>query len=60
LMVTSPKELIEASDVVVVSKNNPQILEAIANHSDSKSIIDLVRLPPEVVKASQNYKGICW
>jgi GDP-mannose 6-dehydrogenase len=60
LMVSSPTELIEASDVVVVSKNNPQILEAVANHSDSKLIIDLVRLPPEVVKASQNYKGICW
>jgi GDP-mannose 6-dehydrogenase len=60
LMVPSPKEVIEASDVVVVSKNNPQIQEAIANHSDSKLIIDLIRLPPEAVKASSNYQGICW
>jgi GDP-mannose 6-dehydrogenase len=60
LMVRSPKEVIETSDVVVVSKNSPQIQEAVANHSDSKLIIDLVRLPPEAVKASQNYKGICW
>jgi GDP-mannose 6-dehydrogenase len=60
LMVSSPKEVIDASDVVVVSKNNPQIQEAIANHSDSKLVIDLVRLPREAVKASRNYKGICW
>jgi GDP-mannose 6-dehydrogenase len=60
LMVSSPKEVIDASDVVVVSKNNPQIQEAIANHSDSKLVIDLVRLPSEAVKASRNYKGICW
>jgi len=60
LMLDSPKEVIETSDVVVVGKNNPQIQEAIANHSDSKLIIDLVRLPREAVKASENYKGICW
>jgi GDP-mannose 6-dehydrogenase len=60
LIVRSPKEVIETSDVVVVSKNNPQIQEAVANHSNSKLIIDLVRLPGEAVKASRNYKGICW
>jgi GDP-mannose 6-dehydrogenase len=60
LMVGSPKEVIETSDVVVVSKNNPEIQEAVANHSDSKLIIDLIRLPGEAVKASRNYKGICW
>jgi GDP-mannose 6-dehydrogenase len=60
LMVRSPKEVIDASDVVVVGKNNPQIQEAVANHSDSKLIIDLIRLPDEAVKASRNYKGICW
>jgi len=60
LMVPSPKEVIEVSDVVVVGKNNPQIQEAVANNSDSKLVIDLVRLPFECVRASQNYKGICW
>ena len=59
-MVPSPKEVIEASDVVVVGKNNPKIQDAIANHSDSKLIIDLIRLPPEAVKPSANYQGICW
>jgi GDP-mannose 6-dehydrogenase len=60
LMVPSPKEVIEASDVVVIGKDNPQIQEAVANHSDSKLLIDLIRLPPEAVKASPNYQGICW
>jgi GDP-mannose 6-dehydrogenase len=60
LMVSSPEEVIEGSDVVVVSKNNFQIREAIANHSDSKLVIDLIRLPQEVVKTSANYQGICW
>jgi len=60
LMLASPQEVIEASDVVVVSKNNPTIQEAIANNSDSKSLIDLIRLPREAVKAAPNYEGICW
>ena len=60
LMVSSPKEAIEASDVVVVGKNNSKIQEAVANNSDSKLIIDLIRLPSEAVKASPNYQGICW
>jgi GDP-mannose 6-dehydrogenase len=60
LMLASPQEVIDASDVVVVSKNNPTIHDAIANNSDSKSIIDLIRLPREAVKAAPNYEGICW
>jgi GDP-mannose 6-dehydrogenase len=60
LMVSSPKEVIEASDVVVVSQNNPKIHEAVAHNGDSKLIIDLIRLPDEALKASRNYQGICW
>jgi GDP-mannose 6-dehydrogenase len=60
LMVRSPKEVIEFSDVIVIGKNNPQIQEAVANHSDSKVIIDLIRLPRDMVNDSQNYTGICW
>jgi hypothetical protein len=59
-MLPSPKEVIDASDVVVVSKNNPTIQEAVANNSDSKLIIDLIRLPAQPTKASPNYQGICW
>jgi GDP-mannose 6-dehydrogenase len=60
LMVRSPEEVIEFSDVIVVGKNNPQIREAVASHSDSKLIIDLVRLPSDTVNGSPNYTGICW
>ena len=60
LMVPSPKEAIEASDVVVVGKNNSKIQEAVGNNSDSKLVIDLIRLPADTVKASPNYQGICW
>jgi GDP-mannose 6-dehydrogenase len=60
LMVPSPKEAIDASEVVVVGKNNSKIQEAVANNSDSKLIIDLIRLPREAVKASPDYQGICW
>src|SRR6266480_2137781 len=60
LMVSSPEEAIEASDVVVVGKNNSKIQEAVANNGDSKVIIDLIRLPSETVKLSRNYQGICW
>jgi GDP-mannose 6-dehydrogenase len=60
LMVRSPEEAIETSDVVVVGKNNPTIQQAVASHSDCKFIIDLVRLPRKAIGASRNYKGICW
>jgi len=60
LMVPSAKEAIEASDVVVVGKNNSDIQEAVTNNSDSKLVIDLIRLPQETMKLSPNYQGICW
>src|SRR5881398_759053 len=60
LLVSSPREVIEASDVVVVSKNNRRIHDAIAKHGDSRVVIDLVRLYPEVVNGAPNYDGICW
>src|SRR5437762_4361264 len=60
LMVSSPREVIEASDVVVVSKNNRRIHDAIAKHGDSRVVIDLVRLYPELINGPPNYEGICW
>jgi GDP-mannose 6-dehydrogenase len=60
LMMSSPREVIEASDVLVAGRKNPQIHEAIVNNGDSKVLIDFVRLPPEVRNRSTNYEGICW
>src|SRR5881392_1699218 len=60
LMVSSPREVIEASDVVVVGKKNPRIHEAIIKYNDSRVIIDLVRLYPEFISRPANYEGVCW
>src|SRR5438105_7044141 len=60
LMVSSPSEVIETSDVVVVSKKNPRIYDAIVKHGDSRVIIDLVRLYPESISRPANYEGVCW
>ena len=60
LMVSSPREVIEVSDVVVVGKKNPRIHEAIIKYNDSKLLIDLVRLQQDVPDNSPNYEGICW
>ena len=60
LMVSSPKEAIEVSDVVVVSKKNAQIQNAIAAYKNSAMVIDLVRLHPEAMDGAPNYQGICW
>jgi GDP-mannose 6-dehydrogenase len=60
LMVSSPREVIEASDVVVVSKKNPRICDALTKHGDSRVVIDLVRLYSESLNGLPNYEGICW
>ncbi len=60
LMVSSPKEVIEGSDVVVVGTKNTRIHDAIATHKDSTVVIDLVGLYPEAMDNAPNYQGICW
>jgi GDP-mannose 6-dehydrogenase len=60
LMVASPEEVIVCSDVVVVSKKTARIYDAIVTDKDSKVVIDLVGLRPDVTKNIPNYQGICW
>ena len=60
LMASSPREVIEVSDVVVLGKKSPRIHEAIIKYNDSKLLIDLVRLQQDVPANSPNYEGICW
>jgi GDP-mannose 6-dehydrogenase len=60
LMVSSPKEVIEGSDVVVVGTKNTRIQDAIVAHKDSTVVIDLVGLYPEAMNGAPNYQGICW
>jgi GDP-mannose 6-dehydrogenase len=60
LMVSSPKEVIDGSDVVVVGTKNTRIQDAIVAHKDSTVVIDLVGLYPEAMNGAPNYQGICW
>jgi len=60
LMVPSAKEAIEAGDLVVVSKKNAHIQEAIANYAKAKTVYDLVRVSPETIRSLEKYEGICW
>jgi GDP-mannose 6-dehydrogenase len=60
LMVPSPKEAIEAGDLVVISKKTPQIQEAVASYAGARTVYDLVRVAPETSRSIANYEGICW
>jgi len=60
LMVSSPKEVIEGSDVVVVGTKNTRIQDAIVAHKNSTVVIDLVGLYPQAMDGAPNYQGICW
>jgi GDP-mannose 6-dehydrogenase len=60
LMVSSPKEVIEGSDVVVVGTKNTRIQDAVVAHKNSTVVIDLVGLYPEAMDGAPNYQGICW
>ncbi len=59
LMVSSPREAIESSELVIVSKKNPQFQDAVLKFAESKTILDLVRLVPATARPQQ-YEGICW
>jgi GDP-mannose 6-dehydrogenase len=60
LMVGSPKEAIEAGELIVISKKNAQIQEAVASCAGDRAVYDLVRVSPETRRAISNYEGICW
>ena len=60
LMVSSLTKVIESSDVVVVSKKNRLIRDAIVKQGNSRVVIDLVRLYPQLINGAPNYEGICW
>ena len=60
LMTSSVADVLERSDVVVVSKKNRQFEEAVAKHAGKKEIIDLVRVLPGRATPPLKYEGICW
>ncbi len=60
LMATSVRQVIENSDVVVVTKNDVQFHDGLADLDGNKIVIDLARLFPALSKTPANYEGICW
>jgi len=60
LMTDSMVDVFEASDVIIVSKKAPQFAKAVKEHSGNRTVIDLVRLWPEMNDLPPNYDGICW
>ena len=60
LMAGSVQEVIDASEVVLVSKKAPQFSEAVAQLNDDRVVIDLVRLFPQRNGKPHHYEGICW
>lgn len=60
LMVDSPRDVIENSDVVVISKKTDDIQSAVKDCAGEKVVIDLVRIDSEFSIDLENYQGICW
>src|SRR5437667_5966223 len=60
LMVSSPQEVIEGSDVVVASKKTPPIRQALTKFADGRTVIDLVRAFDRSAERPKQYEGICW
>jgi GDP-mannose 6-dehydrogenase len=60
LMTTSIEEVFEASEVIVVSKKGPEFGKSVMDHAGDRTVIDLVRLWPQLNHLPANYEGICW
>jgi GDP-mannose 6-dehydrogenase len=60
LMTSSIAEVVETSEVVLISKKGSQFSDAILNMPDDRIVIDLVRLFPQPNGRPRLYEGICW
>jgi GDP-mannose 6-dehydrogenase len=60
LMAASLEEVIQDSEVILVSKKGHQFPEVVSKLSDDKVVIDLVRLFAQRNGKPHTYEGICW
>jgi GDP-mannose 6-dehydrogenase len=60
LMTSSVQEVLDTSEVIVISKKDPQFADAIQKLPPDRMVIDLVRLLPNANEKLANYEGICW
>jgi GDP-mannose 6-dehydrogenase len=59
LLMQDAKELIEASDILVVGNKSAEFADLLKDVGADKTIIDLVRIDPSKT-SKENYIGICW
>ena len=59
LMLRTADEVIDQSEVVIISKKNKPIQNAVLKNADSKVILDLVRVFADLDRPKK-YEGICW
>jgi GDP-mannose 6-dehydrogenase len=60
LLTSSLEEVLECSEVVLISKKGEKFSEAVARLPDDRIVIDLVRLFPKRNGKPHSYEGICW
>ena len=60
LLVASISDLIDRSEVIVIGKKSPEVQQTIARLRGDKTVIDLVRLFPDLESRPTNYEGIAW
>jgi GDP-mannose 6-dehydrogenase len=60
LMSGTMQEVVEGSEVIVVSKKGAQFAEFVNQHAGERIVIDLVRLNASLNGNPVNYEGICW
>ena len=61
LMRASPQELVQDSDVVVVSNASEQFRDVLAQEArPDQVVVDLVRITQDREALNGNYHGICW
>src|SRR5439155_444871 len=60
LMSSDVREVIDQSEVIVVSKPAPEFRTALESAEGSKLVFDLVRLAEDDVPPTHRYDGICW
>jgi GDP-mannose 6-dehydrogenase len=60
LMSSDLEEVIQESDVIVVSKSSPEFQSALTAHAGDKLIYDLARVSLNGAAHTVRYEGICW
>ena len=60
LMCDSVADLMNASEVIVVSNRGAEFADAVTGSQSHQTIIDLVRIVPEAPKSAGHYYGLCW